>query len=367
MKKDILSLKSIYQFLVINDYPIFCTGIITKNNHTGLTLTKFWQDNILVEFRSHKYGRQIWRTEGGRNRYISEICNRSERLGFYGAYAEEIFDVAKPETVLRQIRQFMSFLVERRFHYDAFIKKLPAYLELLSSQDESFSEGAGTFFMRALDLRHDFDEQGSIGQAFYCGLVAVTLQALSVAEKLTGVLEERVLQLLLLAVEIESIEHDPLKERLDFLTDLWARYKEIPEDTRMYLNMLLCCYGYQNIQELDMECSKQMENPEIFRKLNYTCAYVLGKRYGQIGELKRMGELADYLWESDADADTQIEACVLKSDLAALEKGDFNAYEEWLERGLEIGKRSGRKRAKRWKSLCVRSAVFISLCKNMIK
>ena len=79
MKKDILSLKSLYQFLVISDYPVFCPGIITKNNHKGLTLTKFWREMILIDFRNQKCGKLIWREAGGRNRFVSDICNRSER------------------------------------------------------------------------------------------------------------------------------------------------------------------------------------------------------------------------------------------------------------------------------------------------
>lgn len=84
MKSDILSLKTIYQFLTINDYPVYSDGIITKKNHTGLTLTKFWRENILFDFRNRKCGKQIWRNDGGRNRYTSDICNRSARLGLYG-------------------------------------------------------------------------------------------------------------------------------------------------------------------------------------------------------------------------------------------------------------------------------------------
>lgn len=785
MRKDMLSLKSIYQFLVINDYPIFCIGIISKNNHQGLTLTRFWRDNILVEFRSQKYGRRIWRTEGGRNRYLSEICNRSERLTFYGAYAEEIYDEATPETVLRQIRQFMSFLLERRFCYDAFMKKLPAYLELLSDQDAFFSETAAAFFTEAINLRVDFEGQGSNSQAFYCGwfltffmfhalmgngegeallgrlrenrelsleklgkiclgnnapkgektvfltgrntelcvpplnprhffgreaelfelremlaqggrylvsgiggigktelmrqflkcceeealadcicvvqyeksladslirafpeirgadreknfkealarirmhagnqilividnmnrsqeedtdiemlyklpgtifvtsryqeltgfetyqlrtigkdagslifrdnyekrmtehdkqaldiilhedvwchtltlrflgrlastrnwtvqellerlrkermpvslegqkgytglkqvyrrmyagsemrrnrngllqvfaalpyesysaafaeqylqgflsvgmdvtesleelrvsgwlekretgysmhpfiaecilekplsekelapffesviaawedvagefrierireiryqwyedwedsrqqLVTVTLRALSAAEKLTGRLSERLLQLLLLAVEMESIGYGFSNARLDFLTGLRTRCRGIAEDTKMYLNMLLCCYGYEDIRELDREYRRQIGNLEISGKLKHTCAYELGKRYGQLGEIKRMGELADYLWMCSVDADTRIEACTLKADHAILGKGDFSVYEEWLERGLEIGKKDGRETGRDMEELmCSLCSVYLPLQK----
>lgn len=128
--------------------------------------------------------------------------------------------------------------------------------------------------------------------------------------------------------------------------------------------MLLCCCGYENIWELDRECSKQMENPEISKKLKDTCAYELGKRYGQTGELKRAGELADYLWESHTDADTEIEACILKADLAMLEKADFGVYEEWLERGLEIGKRAAREMGKDMEDLmCSLCSVYIPLHK----
>ena len=148
MKNDILSLKGIYQFLFISDYPTFCVGIITKNNRTGLTLTKFWKDNILVNFRNRKYGKQIWRAEGGRNRYISDICNRSERISFYGEYAEEIESAADAETVLRQIRQFASFLLERQFNYDAFMQKIPSYIRFLSERDVCFTEEAERFFLK---------------------------------------------------------------------------------------------------------------------------------------------------------------------------------------------------------------------------
>lgn len=175
MKKDILSLKGIYQFLVISDYPTFCTGIITKHNHAGLTLTKFWKDNILIDFRNRKYGKQIWRTEGGRNRYISDICNRSERISFYGKYAEEIEGAAEPEVVQRQIWQFASFLLERQFSYDAFMQKFPIYIRFLSENDTCFTEDAKHFFDRVMEERKRFDGQGNTERAFYCGYLLTFL------------------------------------------------------------------------------------------------------------------------------------------------------------------------------------------------
>ncbi|MCM1057136.1 MAG: tetratricopeptide repeat protein [Firmicutes bacterium] len=181
MKTDILSLKSLYQFLTNNDYPVYSEGIITRKNHRGLTLTKFWQDNILYDFRNRKCGRQIWRSSEGRNRYISDICNRSGRLGCYGEYAEEICHAATQEAVARQIQQFMSVLLERNYHHEVFCQKLPAYIRLIAEWDDSFSEAAQRFFTEALGKEQVFADQGSSGRLFYCGyfLTMLMLHALS--------------------------------------------------------------------------------------------------------------------------------------------------------------------------------------------
>lgn len=169
MKSDILSLKSIYQFLTINDYPVYSAGIITRKNHAGLTLTKFWRENILLDFRNRKCGKQIWRNDGGRNRYISDICNRSARMSLYGEYAEEILDAADPETVLRQIQQFMDVLLTRDYSYGTFCQKLPCYLELIAEWDRYFSSEARLFFESAMEKREKFEKYGNNGRAFFCG------------------------------------------------------------------------------------------------------------------------------------------------------------------------------------------------------
>ena len=169
MKKEVLSLKSLYKFLTSNDYPVYSEGIIKKDNRIGLTLTKFCYENILVDFKNRKTGKVIWRTEGGRNRYVSEICNRSERLVFYKEYAEEIATAADAETVLRQIKQFMSFLMGRQYNYEAFGKKLSAYIELFAKEDVNFSEDAVDFFENAIIEQEEIEGQGVLMNAFCCG------------------------------------------------------------------------------------------------------------------------------------------------------------------------------------------------------
>ena len=59
MGREVLSLKSIYKFLTLNDYPVYSEGIIKKDNRAGLTLTKFYLENILVELKNGKNGKNF--------------------------------------------------------------------------------------------------------------------------------------------------------------------------------------------------------------------------------------------------------------------------------------------------------------------
>lgn len=180
MGREVLSLKSIYKFLTLNDYPVYSEGIIKKDNRTGLTLTKFYLENILVDFKKRKTGKIIWRTEGSRNRYISEICNRSERLSIYKEYATEVMQAADYDTVLRQIRQYMSFLLEREYIVDNFSKKIPAMIEMYEKNDEAFSQEASDFFYNAMEERKTLEGQGLMIDTFCCGwiLTMFTIHAL---------------------------------------------------------------------------------------------------------------------------------------------------------------------------------------------
>lgn len=180
MGREVLSLKSIYKFLTLNDYPVYSEGIIKKDNRAGLTLTKFYLDNILVELKNGKNGKIIWRTEGSRNRYISEICNRSDRLSLYREYAEEVMLAADYDTVLRQIRQYMSFLLERQYNTENFFKKIPAMIEMYDVEDDAFSQDALVFFNEAMEERKVLEGQGFMVDTFCCGwiLTMFTLHAL---------------------------------------------------------------------------------------------------------------------------------------------------------------------------------------------
>ncbi len=168
MSSEVLSLKSIYKFLTVNDYPVYSEGIIRKGNKRGLTLNHFCYENILVDFKDRKNGKVIWRSEGARNRYVSEICNRSGSQAIYKEYAREVLAVADRETVLRQIRQIMTFLLGRQYNLEAFQRKLLPYVELLEKEDELFTGKVATYFKKAIRQYTDLQTQGVKANTFCC-------------------------------------------------------------------------------------------------------------------------------------------------------------------------------------------------------
>ena len=169
MSKDILSLKNVYRFLFDCDYPIFSMGIIEKKYHVGMTITKFWQDMILPEFRNTKSGKVIWRNEGGRNKYTSEILNRSGARSIYEKYAEELVYIINQELLFKQIEVFKAFLIESKYNYKVFMTKMSAFLNVLSRDDEMFSPEQQVFFQNAMSQRAEAEEHGANEQAYLCG------------------------------------------------------------------------------------------------------------------------------------------------------------------------------------------------------
>ncbi len=168
MKQETLSLKSIYKLLTINDYPVYSEGIIRKDHKRGLTLNNFCYENILVDFKDRKNGKIIWRMEGARNRYISEICNRSGEQMIHMDYAKEVLAAVNQENVLRQIRQCMTFLLERQYNLEAFQKKLLPYVKLMEKEDASFTEEVASYFKKNIQQYLNLHAEGIQVNAFCC-------------------------------------------------------------------------------------------------------------------------------------------------------------------------------------------------------
>lgn len=213
MEKEILSLKNIYRLLTVNDYPVYSMSVIGQKNKKGLTLLKFWQENLIYEFRSLHYGRILWRSEGGRNRYISEICNRSERLQFYSEYTSEVLSVINQEIVLRQMIQFMNFLKERDYSFEHFMKRFLPLIQRFVNDDSCFTEGLSGFFRESAAREKEFSAYGTQGQLFF---VAWHLTFLTICA-LTGN-----------QMQIPEVEKHCTMPELDLLI-LWEKYNQRSE------------------------------------------------------------------------------------------------------------------------------------------
>ena len=131
MEKIILSLKNIYRLLMNDDFPIYSERVIGKKQRKGQTLLRFWQDMMTREFCCLPCGRLIWRNDGTRNRYISNLCNRSDELKYYHEYARELGAQITEETVLDQIRRFGDFLKSREYNREALLYRAQGFLNSL--------------------------------------------------------------------------------------------------------------------------------------------------------------------------------------------------------------------------------------------
>ena len=167
MDQDILSLKNIYRFLTVYDYPVYSIGIIREEDKRGLTLNKFWQDILLPSWRSGISGRMIWRCSGSRNRYLSEICNRNTQMHHFEEYAMEVIANISSDTILRQMYRFTDFLVEKRYRYEAFMQKWPFFLKMLCQRDELFHEEAARLFQENERYRESMEATVERVKLFY--------------------------------------------------------------------------------------------------------------------------------------------------------------------------------------------------------
>lgn len=139
MEKMNLSLKSIYRLLMTNDFPIYSESVIDEKNRKGQTLLKFWQSLVVSEFRCLPCGQIIWRNDGRRNRYISNLCNRNPEMKFYLEYAKEIASQINTATLLNQIQKFSAFLSSRNYKHDILLRRIRELMRLAKTDDPHVS------------------------------------------------------------------------------------------------------------------------------------------------------------------------------------------------------------------------------------
>lgn len=139
MEKMNLSLKSIYRLLMTNDFPIYSESVIDEKNRKGQTLLKFWQSLVVSEFRCLPCGQIIWRNDGRRNRYISNLCNRNPEMKLYPEYAKELASQISTATLLNQLQWFSVFLSGRNYKHDILLRRIRELMRLAKTDDPHVS------------------------------------------------------------------------------------------------------------------------------------------------------------------------------------------------------------------------------------
>lgn len=139
MEKMNLSLKSIYRLLMTNDFPIYSESVIDEKNRKGQTLLKFWQNLVASEFRCLPCGQIIWRNDGRRNRYVSNLCNRNPEMKFYPEYAKELASQISTATLLNQLQRFSVFLSGRNYKHDILLRRIRELMRLTQTDDPHVS------------------------------------------------------------------------------------------------------------------------------------------------------------------------------------------------------------------------------------
>lgn len=186
MEKMILSLKSIYKMLLTSDYPIYSESVIGKKNRKGQTLLRFWNSILAEEFRCLPCGKMLWRNDGSRNRYVSNLCNRSEELKLYCEYANEIASQVSVSTLLNQIQRFSDFLLNREYKYDILMRRIRESARLWEEEDICLTAEIKTQICEYASNSEWNIQYGTQGRLFQAGYLLSLLTLYAAAGEAMG-------------------------------------------------------------------------------------------------------------------------------------------------------------------------------------
>ncbi|MBQ8231913.1 MAG: ATP-binding protein [Lachnospiraceae bacterium] len=150
MEKMILSLKNIYMTLMTEDFPIYSESVIGRNERKGQTMLRFWQGQVVSEFRSLPCGKMIWKSDGKRNRYTSYLCNRSAEIKTYSEYAEELASQVGVWALLNQIDRFSDFLSGKKYRHDVLVRRILELIRLTEMDDPQVSAEIADHIRRSI-------------------------------------------------------------------------------------------------------------------------------------------------------------------------------------------------------------------------
>lgn len=148
MEKIILSLKNIYKILMTNDFPIYSESVIGEKERKGQTVIRFWQSILIPEFKSLPAGKMIWRYTEKRNRYTSQLCNRSLPPSVFQKYEKELAAQLSETTLLAQIDRFVQFLSGRLYKHDVLLRRAQELIRLCRTEDPYMTDKIASLLLR---------------------------------------------------------------------------------------------------------------------------------------------------------------------------------------------------------------------------
>ncbi len=166
MGKMILSMKNIYMTLMTEDFPIYSESVIGRAERKGQTMLRFWQGQLVSEFRCLPCGKMIWKNDGKRNRYTSYLCNRSAEIKTYSEYARELASQICVSSLINQINRFGEFLSSRNYRHDILLRRIQELVRLTKVDDPRVSDVIEKQIVQAASWQ-SCSAQGNLFQAAY--------------------------------------------------------------------------------------------------------------------------------------------------------------------------------------------------------
>lgn len=176
MEKMLLSLKNIYKIMMTNDFPIYSESVISEKNRKGQTLLRFWQSQLADEFHSLPVGKMLWRNDGKRNRYVSNLCNRSLEQKLCAVYANELSQQINTLFLMNQIERFTSFLSVRTYRHDVLLRRISELLRICEIDDNRFPKRLAEDLRRSMKECKERSGPDNLFQAGYL-LTLLTIYA----------------------------------------------------------------------------------------------------------------------------------------------------------------------------------------------
>lgn len=281
MEKMILSLKNIYKMLMNYDFPIYSESVISEKERKGQTLLRFWQREIIEEFKCMPYGKMIWRNDGKRNRYTSHLCNRSRELKCYQEYAYELTAQVSETSIINQITRFMTFLSEKEYKHDVLLRRVKELMQLCVADDACVTEEIAAHINANLVLPVSMKRRGMKGNLFQAGylLTLLTLYALTGEAMCTSalvVLQSEDFEMELLWQKITYTKKNQ-KDEIKFLTSHVGILQDNPLPPHRFFGREEELYDLQEMAASGQKCMilgmGGIGKTELLRQLIQRCAH----------------------------------------------------------------------------------------------